>query len=105
MPEDFGFKRFPTVEKKISEISPEDIRVAVIGTVVDKGDGKIVIDDGSDNINVFLDDENKLETGKLLRIVGRVNKDDLSISAEAVQDFSKFNLELYKKLKELYLTK
>jgi len=101
MPEDFGFKRFPTIEKKISEIGPEDVRVAIIGTVVDKGEGKIVIDDGSGSIAVFLDDGKNLETGKFLRIVGRVNKDDLSINAEAVQDFSKFNLDLYKKLKEI----
>jgi len=41
-----------------------------------------------------------LEPGKLVRVVGKISGDGLVIG-EAVQDFSNFNLSLYKELNTL----
>ena len=100
MQEDFrGFRRFPTMERRIGDILPEDGRVSFIGTVIDVGDGKVVVDDGSGSIEVLLENEiaKGLETGKVVRIVGKLS--DGLVSGEAVQDFSGFDLEIYKKVK------
>ena len=101
---DLNYKRFPTSEKSISEITPEDIRVGIIGTVIDVSDDKIMIDDGTGTIEVILDEENlkKVSQGKLVRIIGRVASDGgMKINGEIVQDFSGFDIELYNKIKEL----
>lgn len=102
MQDDFrGFKRFPAVEKKIGEITQDDVRVSFIGTIVDKGEGKIAVDDGSGNVEILFEDEiiKDLKTGKVVRVVGKVDSDGL-INGEAVQDFSKFNISLYKEVME-----
>ena len=100
MQEDFrGFRRFPTVEKKIGDITPEDGRVSFIGTVVDKGEGKIAVDDGSGNMEVLFEEETikNFKTGSVVRIVGKVAEG--FVTGEAIQDFSRFNLDLYREVK------
>lgn len=99
MPEEY--KRFPTSEKKISEISPEDVRVGVVGTIIDKSKNKFAVDDGTGSIEVLLDKEKikKLKAKKTVRVVGKIiSEDGTKLSAEAVQDFSDFDSELYKKI-------
>lgn len=101
MPQEY--KRFPTSEKKISEISPEDVRVAIIGTVIDESEGKFALDDGTGSIEVLADKEDteKLEPKKTVRVIGKIiSEDGLKLNAEGVQDFSNFDLELYKKVKK-----
>ena len=102
MQEEFrGFRRFTAAERKIGEIMPEDGRISFIGTIIDKGEGKLVVDDGSGSVEVVADSEllKSLETGKIVRVVGKVY--DGSVTGEAVQDFSTFNLELYREVKSL----
>lgn len=98
MMEDFrGFRRFPTIERRIGDILPEDGRVSFIGTIVDVGQGKIVVDDGSGSMEVLFENAGELATGKMVRVVGKLS--DGLVSGEAVQDFSAFDMELYKKVK------
>lgn len=101
-----GYKRFPTVERKISEIGPEDVRVSIIGTVVDRSENKIVLDDGTGTIEIFAgDDLIKDSKGKkTLRIIGRVVPENgIKINAEIIQDFSGFNKDLYERVKEKFI--
>jgi len=95
-----GFRRFPAVEKKIEDITPEDTRVSIIGTIIDKSEGSITIDDGTGTIEVTFNDTEALEPGKLVRVVGKIGGEGFVIG-EAVQDFSNFNLGLYKELNTL----
>jgi len=100
---DLSYKRFPMNEKKISEIGPEDIRVSIIGLVVDSSEDKIVIDDKTGTIEVLLNTmDEKIESNLLVRVIGKVvSENGTLIKAESIQDFSGFDLELYEKLKKI----
>jgi len=40
-------RRMPSLERRVSELQSGDMRVSLIGTVVDKQETRIVLDDGS----------------------------------------------------------
>ncbi len=96
-------KRNPAIEKKISDIKREDIRVSVIGTVVelDSSINAVTIDDGHSTLKAILPEGQfeKCEPGKLVRIIGLVapalSGDEIELKGEIVQDFSKLDRSLY----------
>ncbi len=101
IPRDDDKRRAPAVHKKIENIEEGDIRVAVIGTVVDKGETKVVVDDGTGSIDIGFDlskDLGKFDEGGLVRAVGRPSNG--SMDGEAIQDFEDFDVELYRKTKD-----
>jgi len=55
--------RIPTKARTASEVSPEDKRVKLYGTVVSvsPGEGKLVLDDGSSSIELFLNNLDLIE--------------------------------------------
>jgi len=95
-------------KRKIPEINPdEDLKVKILGFVVDKKDDTIVLDDGSGKIKVFVDIPGimeSIEINKLIRVFGSTlpTEDGFEIKADAVQDLSNLNINLYKKVEELY---
>ena len=96
-------KRAPAIEKKISQITKDDIRVSVIGTIVELDNSiySIMIDDGEKTIRVILPEEQfeKCEPGKMVRVIGLVapdlDGDEVELKGEIVQDFSKLDKNLY----------
>ncbi|MFA5333622.1 MAG: hypothetical protein WC376_03945 [Candidatus Nanoarchaeia archaeon] len=101
-------KRAVAFNKKISSISSEDSRVAVVGTVIDVDEKNFVftLDDSSKKVNVILLDEqliHKAKAGKILRVIGLVIAGDsgIEIKGELVQDFTGLNVEYYNKYLEL----
>ncbi len=97
-------RRLPSIERKISEIKREDVRVRIMGFVIDKDidNQVIVVDDGTGRAVVFVDEENikRVEEGQLVRIIGKVKKGEtIEIFAEVVQDFSKLDLNLYEQVR------
>ena len=96
-------KRNPAIEKKISQITKDDVRVAVIGTIVemDNSINVIMIDDGESTIRILLPEEEfeKCEPGKLIRAIGLIapamDTDEMELKGEIVQDFSKLDKNLY----------
>jgi len=102
-------KRNPAVEKKISEITREDIRVTTVGTLIetDPEINAIVIDDGEKSIKVMLPPDvfAKVEPGKVVRVIGLVAPamagEEIELRGEIVQDFSKVDKELYKEYLKL----
>jgi hypothetical protein len=97
-----GMRRAPAVEKDISDVTEEDIRVSVIGTVIKKDpiQYSMIVDDGTGSIIVLGDKLFDVQT--IVRVIGRPQtRGEPFINAEIVQDFSDFDLELYKKVKEL----
>ncbi|MGC1122510.1 MAG: replication protein RepA [Candidatus Methanofastidiosia archaeon] len=95
-------RRAFAIEKDISDITEEDIRVSVIGTVIRKDpiQYSMIIDDGTGSITILGDKLYEVQT--IVRVIGRPQtRGEPFINAEIVQDFSDFDLELYKRVKEL----
>jgi len=93
------FKRSPTVVKQISEIKIEDVRVRLIGTVIDKSDTRIALDDGTGKIDVNFKEPVKTDLNKLVRVFGRVIPMDsgFELEGEILQDMSKLDVDLHRK--------
>lgn len=100
-------KRLPAKEKLISEIAQNDIRVRVLGTVIDRSEGSVVVDDGSGRLEIFLDgqpfESDAMSLGKMARIVTRVLPitGGFEARAECVQNMSGFDVELYRRAKDI----
>jgi len=78
-----------------------------MGIVVDKKDDTLVIDDGSAKLQVFADLPNIIDTislNQLVRVFGSVMPVDngFELKADILQDLSDLNVNLYKKVDELY---
>ena len=93
-------RRLPAFERKISEISEKDIRVRVLGTVIDKQGDFIILDDGTGKIKISM--QNNLEANQFVRVIGKVMplEDGLEIQGELAQDMSKLDMELVKTVEE-----
>jgi hypothetical protein len=97
MEDDFQYKRLPAVPKKIKDINPEkDIRVRLLGRVLDKNKDFIVLDDGSGKANIMVDGD---VNSDFVRVFARVLpvESGFELKAEIIQDMSKLDLELYEK--------
>ena len=96
------------VKKKIEEINPEtDLKVNIIGFVVDKKEDTLILDDGNKKIKVFMDNPvivEKINVNQLVRVFGSTLPTDegFEIKADVVQDLSNLNIDLYKKVEGLY---
>jgi hypothetical protein len=96
------------VKKKIEEINPDtDLKVKIMGFVVDKKDDTIILDDGSKKVKVFVDDPSiveRMNINQLIRVFGSTLPTDegFEIKADATQDLSNLNINLFKKVEELY---
>lgn len=105
MPEDErDFRRLPAVERSVSGIKPEDMRVSLLGTVVDKQDNSIVLDDGTGKVNVNFEGDVNVGASQLVRVMGRVIpiENGFEIQGEVAQDMSGLDLGLHKRVKEIW---
>ena len=98
-------RRAPAVETKISQLGDAKGRVALLGTVVSKNPElySFVIDDTSGGVLVLVNnvsDFEKVQEGQLVRVMGRVwgEGEEVEVQADIVQDFSKLDKDLYKKV-------
>ncbi len=99
MPMDEDRRRAPAGFKKIEDIDDGDIRVSVIGTLVDSTESKLVVDDGTGKIEASFDlskDLSSFEEGNIVRIIGRPSNG--ALEGEVAQDFSGFDTELYEEV-------
>jgi hypothetical protein len=96
-------RRLPAKTRKISEIKPEDIRVAVTGTIIGRQGSIIVLDDGSGKVNASFEEPIKFNENQLVRIFGRVMplEQGVELQGEIIQDMQGLDLELKKKLEGL----
>lgn len=97
-------RRNVSIERKISDIKKEDIRVKFIGTITEKdpSNNSIIVDDETSKICCLLDQNlfDNSEIGKLVRIIGLVipgldETESVEIKAEIIQDFSRIDKKLY----------
>jgi len=95
-------------KRKISQINPDvDLKVKVLGFVVDKKDDTLVLDDGDRKVKVYVDVPAMLERiniNQLVRVFGSTlpTEDGFEIKADVIQDLSNLNIDLYKEVEELY---
>lgn len=102
-------RRAPAKPKDIEQIDPQrDIRVRIVGTVIDMEDESVKIDDGTGSAEVFATEDqiDELEENQRVRILGRVlpTPDGFEVQAEAFQDFSSVDSELYDRVKKVVNT-
>ena len=98
-------RRKPAVERKIGEIRDDDTRVSLIGKAfkVDKLDYTFWLDDGTGVILVESEDNVLPEEGQVVRVIGRVIRDEggMHIFGEVLQDFSNADLRALEEIREL----
>ena len=84
--------------KKISEIKNTDSKVSVVGKVVQIGENEFILQDDSGKVEIF--SEEKVEIGKTVRAF--CSMIDGKLNADIIQSLNGFDLNLYRKVKELY---
>ncbi len=95
----------PAVERRIKDITMEDFRVRVLGTVVDMdvGSGTALLDDGTGRAVILFADPEQfagVREGQRVRVIGRSRRDDgVEIEVEIIQDMGGLDLELYKQVR------
>lgn len=100
-------KRIASAERRIADISPDkDIRVRILGTVLDTSEATILMDDGTAKAEVQFDSEEDvkgLHQGQMVRVVARVLPliDGFALRGETVQDMSGFDMQLYKRAHDI----
>ena len=97
-------RRRPAVERKISEITLDDLRVSLIGKVVkvDKIDYIFWLDDGTGVVPIECEENILPKIGQTVRIIGRViRNEEMHIHGEVVQDFSNVDIEYLEEVQEL----
>jgi RNase P/RNase MRP subunit p29 len=96
-------RRLPAHEKRINNISKDDVRVRLFGTVIDSNDNIVVIDDGTGKINVTFNDPVQVKAGRTVRVFGKVMpaENGFEIEGEIIQDMSGVDVSLYRKATEL----
>jgi hypothetical protein len=97
-------QRMPAKERRISEISPEDTRVSIVGTVVDSNGGILAVDDGTGKTEVSFEYAPSSSPGQTVRVLGRVIplEGGFELQGEAFQDFTGADLNLWRKVSGLW---
>ena len=97
-------RRLPSVEKSIVDVHPDtDVRVRLIGTVIDTTSNSVIIDDGTGKIEVYFGEEIDVRQGQKVRAVTRIVPliDGFEARGEVLQVLDGFNLGLYRKAREI----
>lgn len=94
-------KRFVAAERTVSSIKAEDVRVKIIGTIIDRVEDSLMINDGTGNIRV-VGNIGDFKTGMYIRVIGRIapSENGYDINAEIVQNFD-VDAQLFKKSDQL----
>ncbi len=94
-------------EKKIADVNEEDFIVWIEGMVISKGEGKMVVDDGSATVEVYatpayMDD---VKENDYVRVIGRVfpTPSGIEIHADIIRKLEIKDLKTYMKARELWL--
>jgi len=89
------------VRKKISELNEKsDIRVAVTGKVIKSDEKKFILEDESGRVEINFDNADCIAVDNFVRVFCTINNGMLK--ADAVQDISGLDMDLFMKIEELY---
>jgi hypothetical protein len=97
--------RNPAIPKRISELRASDERVMVVGMVVNKGESEFVLDDGSGQLTVVLEDPSLVDeigVGSKVRVFGNPMEAEggIELRADILQKADSLDLKLYEKVRE-----
>lgn len=98
-------RRLPARERSIKEITSEDYRVRVLGTIVDvdETNSSALLDDGTGRaVILFADPEQfySAKEGKRVRVIGKARREEeVEIEVEIIQDMTKLDLGLYEQVR------
>jgi hypothetical protein len=100
--QDFFRRRIPCAERRVSEIRPDDVRVRVLGTVIDRDDTRVVVDDGTGRISAVFDRAPEVGLNQLVRIFGRIvpTAEGFELQADILQDMGGLDLSLHRRVSE-----
>lgn len=95
-------RKLPFIEKNINDINDNDTYIAISGMVINKGENSFMLDDGTGQIPVVMEFNTLTD---FVRVFGRiaVNENGYYLEGEIIQDLSKIDKFLYKKVKQLLL--
>lgn len=98
-------RREPSKPRNVEDIDPQsDVRVRILGTVLEKRDDSVVMDDGTGTVEVFLDGEelDTIKDGQRIRIFGRVlpTRESFELQADIVQDMTDLDMEDYNAVRD-----
>jgi len=98
-------RRISAVERLIDEIRDDDIRVRIIGMVVDSTNNILVLDDGTASINVTFDENMDVKKGEIIRVIGRIihSANGKEIHGEIFQKIKNWDQDVYKKVHKLWM--
>ncbi|NOX71074.1 MAG: hypothetical protein GXO64_00020 [Candidatus Micrarchaeota archaeon] len=93
-------RRLPFREKSIDSITQDDIKVRFVGMVIEKKGDTLIVDDGTGQMKVVVENAEDIDINSKIRIFGRVipTDDGAEISGEIVQDFSEADMNVYRRL-------
>jgi hypothetical protein len=97
----FQYRRHPALPRKIAEINPEsDIRVRILGRILDKKDSSFILEDDSGKVEIITDEELSFNVADNVRVFARVLplEDSFELRAEIIQDMNKLDMDLYRKV-------
>ncbi|MEK6904394.1 MAG: hypothetical protein AABW87_02255 [Nanoarchaeota archaeon] len=91
--------RKPYAEKFIRDLKNEDFKVALSGTIINKTENDFFLDDGTGQIRCIYANVSEYE---YVRIFGTLMPlpDGFELQGEIIQDLSKIDKQLHKRLKE-----
>lgn len=84
--------------RKISSISNSDLKISLVGKVVDVLENSFILEDETGRVEIAC--EEKVEKGKLIRVFC-LNFDG-KLKADVIQDLKGLDVNLFKKVEELY---
>lgn len=97
--DEFRYKRMAAVPRRITEINPEkDVRVRILGRVIDKSDGTLVVDDGSSTAQIVTDATANIDD--FVCVFARVLplENGYELRGEIVQNRNSMDMELHKRV-------
>jgi hypothetical protein len=96
-------RRMPSLLRNVSEIGSGDMRVSLIGTVIDKQDNLAVIDDGTGQIKVSFEKSPETPLNGLVRVFGRVlpMENGFELQGEIIQDMKGLDVGLLKRVNSI----
>jgi RNase P/RNase MRP subunit p29 len=97
--------RGPAIPKRVSELRAGDERVRVVGMVVNKGESEFVLDDGSGQLTVLLEDPSlvvEIGVGSKVRVFGSPMEAEggIELHADILQKADSLDLKLYEEVRE-----
>lgn len=94
------FKRKPYIEKFIKDIHVNDFKVSVSGVIVNKSENSFLLDDGTGQIAVS---STTIPNYEYIRVFGKILplETGFELQSEIMQDLSKIDKAIHRKVKEL----